>query len=105
MSAQITLTNATFNTAPAINQIVTVMYRLGSDPDVPASYITVTTTAPITPVGVFSPPVVISGLLNNTSYVVKVINNCNGSFVNVPFTTPLPTCVNLVGITGSTANE
>lgn len=105
MSAQITLTNATFNTTPAINQIVTVKYRLGSDPDVDGSYTTVTTTAPITPAGVFSPPVVISGLLNNTSYVVKVINNCNGSFVNVPFTTPLPTCVNLTGITGSTANE
>jgi hypothetical protein len=105
MSAQITLTNATFNTTPATNQIVTVKYRLGSDPDVDASYTTVTTTAPITPAGVFSPPVVISGLLNGTAYVVKVINNCNGSFVNKPFTTPLPTCVNLTDIVGSTATE
>ena len=47
MAAQITLTTATFNTPPAVNQIVTVMYRLGSDPDVPGSYTTVTTTAPL----------------------------------------------------------
>ena len=105
MSAQITLTNATFNTPPATNQVVTVMYRLGSDPDIPASYTTVTTTAPITPAGVFTPPVVISGLLNDTAYVVKVINNCNGSFVNKPFATPLPTCVDLVTIEGTTEDE
>lgn len=105
MSAQITLTSATFNTLPAINQIVTVKYRLGSAPDIDASYTTVTTTAPITPAGDFTPPVVISGLLNGTAYVVKVINNCNNSFVNKPFLTPLPACVNLTSIEGSTATE
>ena|SRR5688572_14550827 len=105
MAAQITLTTATFNTLPSGNQTVTVKYRLGSDPDIDPSYITVTTTAPITALGVFTPPVVISGLLNNTGYVVKVINNCNNSFVNKPFITPLPACVSLTTIEGSTSNE
>ena len=105
MPAQITLTTATFNTPTGANQIVTVKYRLGSDPDVDGSYTTVTTTAPITPDGNFTPPVVITGLLTGTAYVVKVINNCNGSFVNKPFLTPLPNCVDLTTIEGTTSSE
>ena len=105
MAAKFTLETATFATTPAINQTATVIYRLASDPDVPASYTTVTTTAPITPAGAFTPPVVITGLLNGTAYVVRAINNCNASQADIPFTTPLPNCVNLVSITGTAEDE
>lgn len=105
MSAKITLTNAIFDRVPGINQVVTVRYRKTSDPDIPGSYTTVTLAAPITPAGVFSPPVEILGLDNDTSYTVRVTNNCNGQFVDTIYITPKPSCVNLLGIIGTTAEE
>lgn len=102
--ATITLTNAAFAATPGANQTVTVRYRLTSDPDVPGSYITVTTTAVVQPNGAFVTPVIISGLLSNTSYTVWVSNNCGGNGVKKAFVTPLPGCVDITDITGTVAD-
>lgn len=105
MSAKITLTGATFSQLPGINQTVTVAYRRQSDPDVPGSYTTVTTNQVINTAGVFVPARIIGGLLNGVAYVVRVTNNCNNLFVDKVYNTPLPSCVNLVDIIGTTAEE
>lgn len=111
MSATIKVQGATFDRTPGENQTATVMYRLASDPDVPGSYITVTTNAPIVPsappstVGTFTPEVDIPDLLNGTAYVVKAVNNCNGSSAEFPITTPLSLCVAITGITGTSTPD
>lgn len=105
MSAKITLTNAVFSATPGQNQTCTVSYRKQSDPDIPASYTVVTTNAVITTGGVFSPPVVISGLLNGIAYVVRVNNHCNNINFDKVFTTPLSSCVALLDIQGTATEE
>lgn len=105
MAAKITLLTATLAAVPGVNQTATVMYRLTSAPDVPGSYTTVTTSAPILPNGTFSPSVVIGSLLYNTSYTVRTINNCDESTVDKVFVTPLPSCVQITDIIGTTGEE
>jgi hypothetical protein len=101
--ASITLNSVGLSTTPGVNQTVTVRYRLTSDPDVIGSYTLVTATAVVLPNGNFSSPVVISSLLNDTSYTVWVQNNCAGTGFKKSFTTPLPICVDITDITGTTA--
>lgn len=104
MASKITVTKFDLATVPGVNQSCTIQHKLGSAPDVPGSWITDTTTAVVLPTGFLSPAYVITGLLNNTDYNVRGINNCNPLFVDtVTVHTPLPTCVAISDIiaTGS----
>jgi hypothetical protein len=104
MSAKITLTHADFDRVPGVNQICTVKYKVQGQPD--SSFITVTTTAVVDMgTGNFTPSVVISGLLNGVTYIVRVSDNCNNIPVDKPFTTPLSICVALTDVEGTTAVE
>lgn len=106
MAAKITVSNFTLLTAPGINQICTIQHKLSSAPDVPGSWTTDTTTQVVLPTGVLSPAFVIHGLLNNTSYTVRGINNCNPLFKeDITVLTPLPNCVDITGITATGSVE
>lgn len=106
MSAKATITNVPLATTPGVNQVFTIIYRKTSDPDVPGSYTTATTAQTVTPAGVCSPPLVVTGLLNGTQYTFRAINNCNTSYtVDQTVTTPLPSCVQPVSMTITTAEE
>lgn len=74
----IQLTSVTFSPTPTTNQVVTVKIKLATDPDVPASYTTLTTTALVLTNGDFSPPITISGLMDDTEYTILVTPNCGG---------------------------
>lgn len=105
MSAKITVSSAVYSATPGINQTATVKYRVQTDPDVEASYTTVTTTAQITPAGTFSPAVNITGLPNGVAFVVRTINNCNNSTVDKTVTTPLSSCVSILDVTATSSEE
>lgn len=101
--AQITLTGVNFagGVVPAaIMTGVIVRHRLTADPDVIGSYTTDTTTAVLLTNGTFQAPVVITGLLNSTEYTVWVKPPC-GPGAKVNYTTPGPSCVDVVGIIGT----
>lgn len=101
----IQLTSVTFSPTPTTNQIVTVKYKLASDPDVPASYTTVTTTALVLTNGDFSPPVNIPSLLDDTEYTVFVTPNCGGGGAMKNFVTGVLEVPNLYWIPLATECE
>jgi hypothetical protein len=104
MSAKITLTHADFDLVPGTNQVATVKYKKQSEPD--SAFVTWTTTATIDMgTGNFSPNVVITGLLNGITYIVRVSDNCNNITVDKPFLTPLSACVAITDIQGVASNE
>lgn len=106
MAIKATITNIPLVTTPGVNQVFTIIYRLTSDPDVPGSYTTATTSQTVTPAGVCSPPLVVGGLLYGTSYTFRAINNCNTSYtVDQVVVTPLPICVAPQSMTITTAEE
>ena len=103
----IRLTNVTFSPAPSGDVTVTVKYRLTSDPDVPGSYTTVTTTATVNSSGVFTPTVSIGGLTDGVSYTVVVTPNCGGAGASGTVTagTTTTTTTTTVDPTGDPYNE
>jgi hypothetical protein len=105
MSAKITLTHADLSLVPCINQVATVKYKQQTEPD--SAFITWTTTAVIDmATGNFTPNVVITGLLNGITYIVRVSDNCSSSiYVDKPFLTPLSACVAITDIQGVASNE
>lgn len=108
MSAIISLTAITFagNVIPAapITDVV-IKYRLTSDPDVSGSYTTFTTTAVINTDGTLQgAPVIISGLLFNTSYTVWIKPPCGNGFKKA-FVTAAPGCVDVTEITGTVSES
>lgn len=103
MSAKITITSADFDLVPGVNQTATVKYKKLSEPD--SAFVTVTTTANIEEDGTFNPSIVITGLLNDLAYVVRVSNNCNSIAVDKQFDTPLAVCVTITDIEGNTSPE
>ena len=84
--ADITLTNIIFSTPSAVNQTATIEYKLTVQPD--SSYVVWTNSALVLTDGYFSPPVVISGLLDGQSYRIKVTLNCNESEAQTVIDTP-----------------
>ena len=106
MAAKYTITEIDLGEVPGVNQVVTIMYRLESEPDSPGSYTTVTTTQVVNSAGVLVPQLVIPGLTLGTNYVARAINNCNATYkVDKSFTTPLPSCVTLTEIIGTASEE
>lgn len=106
MATKATITNVPLVTTPGINQVFTIIYRKTADPDVPGSYTTATTGQTVTPAGVCSPPLVVTGLDYGTQYTFRAINNCNTSYtVDQTVTTPLPACVAPISMTITTSEE
>lgn len=99
--AQITITQVGLTETPAANQTVTVRYKLAAADDILGNYTLVTNSAVINTSGVFTTPVVISGLANNTEYTIWITNNCGGTGVKDDVATPLPTCVEITSITAT----
>lgn len=73
--AQIVLDSVVFSYTPATNQQATVYYKLPEEDN----YTVWTTTANILPNGDFSPLVAITGLLDGTTYDIRVIACGTGS--------------------------
>ena len=82
----ITIQAITFAESPDSPINVTISYRLTSDPDTPASYTVLPGTYEVQTTGDIVPDVTISGLLDSTSYTVKIETECAGSATQV-FTT------------------
>lgn len=87
---QINLTSITWDFPPETPKRVIVSYRLTAAPDIPSSYVIVTTSAFVDAAGFFmDPPLVIPDLDITQSYTVKVVSTCGGfsaqkEFVYVP---------------------
>lgn len=88
---QITISSVGFGFTPALNQSVTISYRLSTAPDVPGSYTIVTTNATVLPNGNLSPEITIFNLTEGLSYYVKIVNNCGGTGVQTMYTIPQTT--------------
>ena len=100
MSFYIRIARVSFDNVPSANQIVTIEHRLTSDPDIIGSYTVDTTTQVVDVYGYLVPPFVITGLSSSTSYTVKIINNCDGSFIEREYNTA--DCPDGNTITGTT---
>lgn len=87
MSA-ITLNSVSFTSPIRIKQKVTIQYRLTSAPDVPESYTVAGTGVIVNTNGFFAVPFVIEGLINCTSYTVKITNECNNLSAQQVFASP-----------------
>ncbi len=103
MTAIISLSSITFvgNVTPAapITGVI-IQHRLTADPDAAPSYTVDTLTAVINTDGTFQgAPIVISGLLYNTSYTVWVKPPCGQGFKKT-FNTGAPACVDLTDVIG-----
>ena len=88
--ASITITNIIFSPVPSGNQLVSVYYRLATDPDITASYTLVTNSQLVLPNGELSPSLVIDSLDEGTDYVIKVLPKCGSGEVFTYFRTPPP---------------
>lgn len=76
---QITLSSISWSAPlPDSPKPVSIAYRLTTDPDVPASYIIVSTGTFVDQTGIFTIPFVISGLDITKDYTVKVTSLCGG---------------------------
>jgi len=95
----ITLTAITWDNNPSTSKVATVKHRLTSDPDIAASYVTDTTTLTIAASGDIAPDYNITGLLDETSYTVKISSNCGGASAVQAFTTGV-VCPNVTNIAG-----
>jgi len=96
---RIPINSIVFSTPPASPKVVTIKHKLTSDPDVNASYTTDTTTLSVPVNGDISPDFVISGLLDETSYTVKIFTNCGGGSIMQDIVTGV-VCPDVTGITG-----
>jgi hypothetical protein len=77
--AQITITSILWdNPQPDGYLVVMVAYRLTSMPDIPSSYILVSTGTFVSASGVFFYPVVIDNLDITEQYTVRVTSLCGG---------------------------
>ena len=83
----ITLQSVTFSGTPAGTQLVEIMYRLTSDPDVIGSYTVLPGLYTIQTNGDISPDVNITGLLDRESYTVRIIPECGGGSHDIEITT------------------
>jgi hypothetical protein len=84
---QITLSSISWSVPlPESAKPVSIAYRLTSDPDVPASYIIVSSGTFVSETGIFSIPFVITGLDVTKEYTVKVTSLCGGFSAEQDFT-------------------
>ncbi len=90
----------TWVTPPSSAKVSTIKHRLTSDPDVPGSYTTDSTTTSIEVSGDIIPDVDILGLADETSYTVKINSNCGGASATQVFTTGI-VCPDVSGIAGT----
>jgi hypothetical protein len=84
--AGITILSVTFSPMPVTDQLVSVHYKLGSDPDVTGSYTHVTPSTTVHPDGTLAPSVDIPGLTPGVTYTVKVMPLCGGNYATENFT-------------------
>ncbi len=101
----IQINSVSLSPAPTTDKLVTVMHRLTSDPDVPASYNTDTVSLNVPVGGILASPYIISSLLDNTSYTVKIFDDC-GDFYRAYITTIVTddaSCPAVASIIGSGA--
>lgn len=98
----IALTKINWGTnAPSATTQCTVKYRLASADDVDASYTTRSTTTMIEVDGdIVAAPLNITGLADETAYVVKINANCGGASAQEEFITGA-ICPDVVGIVGT----
>lgn len=99
----IQINTVTLTPTPTTNKLVTVMHRLTSDPDIPASYNVDSTTLNVPVGGVLAAPFIINSLLDSTSYTVKIFDDC-GDFYHAYTTTIITSnsdCPAIVGIIGT----
>ena len=103
--AKIEITSVTLQEVPGVNQTFTFKYRKKDDPDVEASYTTVTTTQVVNTAGVLQPKLTINNLPTGTWIVVRAINNCDGNSTDKEYLTPLPSCVKVIDIIGTVSEQ
>lgn len=71
---EITIEQVAFDTLVSADQVLTIEHKLATDPD--TSFVIDTTSAPVLPDGTLDPAFVISGLLYETYYTVRISNSC-----------------------------
>lgn len=76
MSAKITINSVTLNSTPAGNQTCTVRYRTCGSV---GAWTLVTAAQTVTPVGLLSPALNITGLTEGQCYEIEFKNNCGGA--------------------------
>ena len=83
----IKINSISLSPAPTVDKLVTVMYRLTSDPDIPASYTVATSSLDVPVGGVLATPFIIDHLSDATSYTIKVRSDCGNYSIEHVFVT------------------
>ena len=95
-----TITNVGFSAPPSSgNQTVSVWHKLTAAPD--STYVLDSALVQVTPNGTLVVPYTIAGLNYNTSYTVKVTNNCGGGEDTIIVVTSPSPCPDIIGIAGT----
>lgn len=101
MPARIVITSVAFSFVPATNQTCSLYYKLQSDPE--SAFTLVSNNVDVQPDGTLTSPVTIGGLLFNTVYTVRCLNNCNGNVFDKDFDTAQATTTTTAAPTTTTS--
>lgn len=92
----IKINSISFQPAPTVSKDTIIMYKLASDPDIPASY-TVYGNVTVPVGGVLSPAFIISGLADATEYTIRGVTTCGNHSFKTSITTGVE-CATIVEI-------
>lgn len=98
MPAEYQIDRIPWDSAPAVNQVVTISHKKNSD----STWTIDSTTVQVKPNGDLVTPYIITGLDYNTAYNIKAANNCGAGEYIKNITTPANPCPKPVDIVGTT---
>jgi len=99
MPASYTITKINWSSPPAVMQVCSVYHKLSADPD--SAYVLDSASVQVQVNGTLVVPYVVTGLAFDTSYTIKMTNNCGGEGATIVIETPNDPCPDITGITGT----
>ncbi|MFX1709072.1 hypothetical protein PV783_34210 [Chitinophaga sp. CC14] len=99
MPVKYTITKITWDSPPAVNQVITIQHKKATD----STWTIDSSTVQVRPDGTLVQAYDINNLDFLTAYNVQGFNNCGGAGFTEDFTTPANPCPNIIDIEGTTS--